>query len=393
MSEWKTGPHGRALIKHCEGYRARAYTCSAGYWTIGYGSRRMRDGEPVKQGDVVTLAIAEALLERDLLGAEADVNRLYPNCTDQNVFDALVSFVYNLGAGALASSTRVLPAFLAGRIEDGAREMSAFVYERKTYQGKPYQHANHGLLVRRYSEACLAMGVAFQPACLPTSVAISTEPVWNEAKQLWRDRIIAEKTTQWSAVWRVAQNYPLEVEKPELVLDVPAPAPAPVASPAPAPVVPPAPTPAPVAPPAPKPVATSVPAVIPPATPQQPDPRIGTKPLDPNTKMPEHVPYGIDPKAGLKPMESTERFVGGALMMVGTFLRAGMANGMRVTGVAGVATVGVLDMMKSPTNMAILVSFVCIAVTGVGMLVGHLMHKAGLKKKKQGEKTATQAMF
>jgi lysozyme len=383
---WKTGTHGRALIKHCEGYRARAYTCSAGYWTIGYGSRRMRDGEPVKQGDVVTLAIADALLERDLLSAEADVNRLYPTCSDQNVFDALVSFVYNLGAGALASSTRVLPAFLAGRIEDGAREMSAFVYERKTYEGKPYQHANHGLLVRRYSEACLAMGVAFQPACLPTSVAISTEPVWNEAKQLWRDRIIAEKTTQWSAVWRVAQNYPLPAEKPELVLDAPAPAP----------VVPPAPTPAPVAPPATVAVAPPAPAPKPAvvqSVPQQPDPRIGTKPLDVNTKMPEHVPYKIDPTAGLKPMESTERFVGGALMMVGTFLRAGMSNGMQITGVAGVATVGILDMMKSPTNMAMLVSFVCIAITGVGMLAGHLIHKAGLKKKKQGEKTATQAMY
>ena len=391
MSEWKTGPHGRALIKRMEGYRAQAYLCSAGHWTIGYGSRRMRDGEWVKKGDTVTLAIAEALLERDLLGAEGDVNRLYPNCTDQNVFDALVSFVYNLGAGALASSTRVLPAFLAGRVEDGAREMSAFVYERKTYQGAPYQHANHGLLIRRYSEACLAMGAASLPACMTTSVALSSEPVWNEAKQLWRDRIIAEKTTQWSAVWRVAQNYPLEVEKAELVLDVPAPAP--VAPPAPSPAVPAAPAPSPVVPPAPKPVAASVPAVIPPATPQQPDPRVGTKPLDVNTKMPEHVPYGIDPKAGLKPMESTERFVGGALMMVGTFLRAGMANGMRVTGVAGVATVCVLDMMKSPTNMAILVSFVCIAVTGVGMLVGHLMHRAGLKKKKHGEKTAVQAMY
>jgi general stress protein CsbA len=39
------------------------------------------------------------------------------------------------------------------------------------------------------------------------------------------------------------------------------------------------------------------------------------------------------------------------------------------------------------------VSFVCIAITGVGMLAGHLIHKAGLKKKKQGEKTAVQAMY
>ena len=364
---WKTSANGRRFIKHSEGYRGNAYLCSANHWTIGYGSRRMRDGVEVKQGDEVTLALAEMLLERDLLGAEQDVTRLYVDAVepgvvpDQNVFDALVSFVYNLGAGALASSTRVLPAFLAGRVEDGAREMSAFTYERGSYQGAPYQNANHGLLVRRYGEGCLAMGHHWLPACAPTTIALTAEPVYNDAKRLWRDRIIAEKTTQWSAVWRVAQNYPLAVEQPELVLDKPAP------------------------------VAVSLPAVI--AQPQQPDPRIGTKPLDPNTKMPEHVPYQIDPKAGLKPMESTERFVGGALMMVGTFLRASMANGMRVTGVAGVATVGVLDMMKSPTNMAILVSAIAIGVTGVGIVAGKLIHKAGLKKKKRGEATATQAMF
>jgi hypothetical protein len=43
--------------------------------------------------------------------------------------------------------------------------------------------------------------------------------------------------------------------------------------------------------------------------------------------------------------------------------------------------------------MAMLVSFVCIAITGVGMLAGHLIHKAGLKKKKRGEATATQGMY
>ena len=109
--------------------------------------------------------------------------------------------------------------------------------------------------------------------------------------------------------------------------------------------------------------------------------------------MPEHVPYRIDPNAGLKPMEETERFIGAALMFFGTFARVIMANGAALSGATGVVVVAILDMMKSPTNLAILISVIALIVTGVGWVIGFIIDKLGLKIKKRGEQAATQAMY
>ncbi|MGR2664258.1 lysozyme [Chromobacterium haemolyticum] len=97
----KTSNAGIMLIKSFEGLKLVAYKCPAGIWTIGYG----HTGPDVTPGQVITQAQADALLARDLERFEAGVSRLVSVQLNQNQFDALVSFAYNLGLGALQGST------------------------------------------------------------------------------------------------------------------------------------------------------------------------------------------------------------------------------------------------------------------------------------------------
>ena len=95
----KTSNKGINLIKKYEGFRSKAYLCPARIWTIGYGHT-----SGVKSGDVITEAQGEEYLRADLKEAENVIN--YHNLElNQNQFDALVSFVFNLGPGNFNRST------------------------------------------------------------------------------------------------------------------------------------------------------------------------------------------------------------------------------------------------------------------------------------------------
>lgn len=124
----KISDKGLALIKRWEGLRLESYLCPAKVWTIGYGST----GPHVKQGMVITEAEAEALLRKDVARFEDGVNHIVGPCT-QGQFDALVSFAFNLGLGALMSST-LLKRHKAG---DFARAADAFLSWNKARQGWP----------------------------------------------------------------------------------------------------------------------------------------------------------------------------------------------------------------------------------------------------------------
>ena len=97
---------GLDLIKSFEGLRLNAYLCSANVPTIGYGSTYYANDQKVKMGDKITKEQAEILLRKTVRDFEQNVNALL-NTTpvNQNQFDALVSFAFNLGTGALAKST------------------------------------------------------------------------------------------------------------------------------------------------------------------------------------------------------------------------------------------------------------------------------------------------
>ena len=92
---------GLKLIKDFEGLRTTAYICPAGVLTIGYGST----GSHVTPGKTITEKEADVLLLEDLVRFENAVNNLVKVPVTQSQFDALVSFAFNCGIGALQEST------------------------------------------------------------------------------------------------------------------------------------------------------------------------------------------------------------------------------------------------------------------------------------------------
>ena len=91
---------GKDLIKLFEGCRLKAYKCSAGVPTIGYGNTFYPNGDKVKMGDVITLEQARELFDDLIVRYERIVNSKLKVEVKQNEFDALVSHTYNTGGSS-----------------------------------------------------------------------------------------------------------------------------------------------------------------------------------------------------------------------------------------------------------------------------------------------------
>lgn len=97
-----TGQHGLDLIKKFEGIRLEKYQDAVGKWTIGYGHLIL----PHEQFELpITQEEANLLLEHDLVKTEAGVHSYVNVSLNQNQFDALVSFAFNVGITNLRNST------------------------------------------------------------------------------------------------------------------------------------------------------------------------------------------------------------------------------------------------------------------------------------------------
>lgn len=135
---------GIGLLMHFEGFRDKAYRDSAGTWTIGFGSTK-----GVHPGQRITREQAGIRLYEDVDQAEADVARMVQVPLTQGQFDALVSFVYNLGAGALARST-LLRRLNSGDYSGAADEFMKWV--------KAGGRRLQGLVRRRAAERAMFLG-------------------------------------------------------------------------------------------------------------------------------------------------------------------------------------------------------------------------------------------
>jgi lysozyme len=96
---------GLSLIKKHEGCKLTAYKCAAGVWTISYGNTKYADGKAVKEGERITIKQAEELFAKVVNEFSYSVYFLCGEYVNQNQFDALTSFAYNVGIGAFKKST------------------------------------------------------------------------------------------------------------------------------------------------------------------------------------------------------------------------------------------------------------------------------------------------
>ena len=144
MRLMKTSNQGKNLIKEAEGLRLDAYRCLAGVPTIGWGHTK-----GVRMGQHITVQMAEDMLVEDIGPIERLLNGLRINFR-QEQFDALVSWIFNLGAGNFKSST------MYKRILENANDEEITDQLIKwTYSGKQQLP---GLMKRRVAEANLFIG-------------------------------------------------------------------------------------------------------------------------------------------------------------------------------------------------------------------------------------------
>ena len=144
MKKMTTSRVGLRLIKDFEGLRLGAYKCPAGVWTIGFGHTK-----GVKQGQVITEAQADDYLVEDIGPIERQLNKLGVNFR-QEQFDALVSWIFNLGWGNFSNSTLKKKIIADSKDEEIAAEFIKWV----NAGGKPLV----GLKKRRIAEANMFVG-------------------------------------------------------------------------------------------------------------------------------------------------------------------------------------------------------------------------------------------
>ena len=142
--DMKISQEGIALIKRFEGCELKAYQDSVGVWTIGYGHIKN-----VKEGDEIDQDKAEDMLKEEMPEYEGYINDMVEVPLEQNQFDALCSWVYNLGPTNLKDSTML-------------KVLNEKKYEEVPQQIKRWNKAGgvvlNGLIVRRQAEALLFEG-------------------------------------------------------------------------------------------------------------------------------------------------------------------------------------------------------------------------------------------
>ncbi len=140
----KLSEQGYALIMRHEGFSPIPYICPAGLPTIGYGHVIIDKEAFPKAG--ISPDSAKTLLKQDVNRFEAAINRFVTVQINQNQFDALVSFAYNIGIQAFERST-LLRHLNQGHYEKVPKELEKWVFSR----GRRLS----GLIKRRREEARL----------------------------------------------------------------------------------------------------------------------------------------------------------------------------------------------------------------------------------------------
>lgn len=145
----KISENGLSLIKSFEGKYYKGYLCPAGKWTIGYGHTGETFGNATPKGMTITDEQIDILLKQDMKRFEKAVLRSVTVPLKQHQFDALVSFAFNVGAGALATST-LLKKLNAGDYAGAAEQFIA--WNKITNPQTKKKEVSNGLVRRRQAE-------------------------------------------------------------------------------------------------------------------------------------------------------------------------------------------------------------------------------------------------
>lgn len=134
------------LIKFFESCHLKAYKCPAGVWTIGWGTT----GPGIQEGLTISQQTADTMLKAHIQDVALDLTDLLkPKSLKQHQFDALVSFVYNIGIGAFKKST-MLSLIKRDKMAEAALEFDKWTKAA----GKELP----GLVKRRKAEKTLFIG-------------------------------------------------------------------------------------------------------------------------------------------------------------------------------------------------------------------------------------------
>ena len=194
--------NGLDLLRHFEGCRLEAYKCAAGIWTIGVG----HTGPYVVEGLRISDVQAEEFLKQDLKIFEDAVTTHVKVPLNNNQFDALVCFVFNVGCNAFFSSS------LLKLLNDGAdKRIVAAEFQRwNKVDGKMIE----GLTRRRRAESDLFLTKV--PNVALASSIIAKQDTWLKRKPVQSDELAAEEklfVPKGSAhVWTKISMLPGEVD-------------------------------------------------------------------------------------------------------------------------------------------------------------------------------------
>lgn len=112
----RVSERGKELIRKYEGLKLTAYKCPAGILTIGYGHTKT-----VRPEMSINREMAELLLDEDLKDVERIIKANVKVELNQNQFDSLASFVFNVGAGNFLKSS-LLKKINEGKFEEAGNE-------------------------------------------------------------------------------------------------------------------------------------------------------------------------------------------------------------------------------------------------------------------------------
>jgi len=151
VSDMRASENCFKIIERFEGLRLKPYQDSGGVWTVFWGHTEGVTADfPVPQDREKAIALAKKYLRNDIQTAEKVVNAYVKIKLNQNQFDSLVSFVFNVGAGRFRKSTLLRLINCFAQDYEIRREFMRYIYDK---QAKNPDKPQPGLVKRRTIEA------------------------------------------------------------------------------------------------------------------------------------------------------------------------------------------------------------------------------------------------